>query len=675
MIKNNFTKKRLLLIISFLMALALVNNNLNFAEENTEYDIVIKGGRIINPETEHELKGYNLAIKDGAIVKISKENLYGEKEIDATGLVVSPGFIDLISYEPNTEGVKFKILDGVTSNLLMHGGTANASKWYKYWGNVGRKVNYGASSFITKLRWPIIGYNIDKSITKEEDIQTLVDSVRKNIEEGALGISFSFEYIPGIKSNEVIPLLELANEYNVPTFYHLRYSDAEEPGTGIEGIQEVIDYAKETGAIIHIMHINSTGGTFCMDEALDMVEKAREEGLDVTTCVYPYDYWATYINSARFRPGWQERYHITYNDLQVGGTEERVTEETFKEYRSKHMLVAALGSMPEEELIMTLKKPYVMIGSDTIIEPSHNNHPRGAGTYGRLFGKYVREEQVLTLMDAIKKASYLPAKRLESAAPSMKRKGRIEIGADADITIFNPDTIIDKSTVKNPAIASEGIEYVIVNGVIVKDDKGIVENVNPGQPIQSYFVDKSVENTPIKYEIVLDNTNVDNIEKVYSINEEKYVPIKTIIDTIDIPIDEKINGEIEINNIVKLELGSSIAIRNGEEINLLDEPIIYKGQIYVNEKDLESILQQSYSVQLLENKIVFNTLDIPENEDAEKDKDTETDENKEDETENEDLEEETNTMMDNIFIFLFVLIVVSIILFIFRTKIKEILRK
>src|SRR5699024_7909880 len=119
------------------------------------------------------------------------------------------------------------------------------------------------------------------------------------------------------------------------------------------------------------------------------------EGLDITACVYPYDFWATYIDSARFRPGWQDRFKISYENLQIGGTDIRITEDTFDKYRSQHLLVAAHGSLPEDELIMSLKDPEIMIGSDTIIEPSGNNHPRGSGTYSRLFGRYVREKQVL----------------------------------------------------------------------------------------------------------------------------------------------------------------------------------------------------------------------------------------------------------------------------------------
>lgn len=607
---NFYNKKNLVSILIIILILSIIP--LEVLGNNEEYDIVIKNGTIFNPSTNHELAGYNLGIKGEKIVRITKEDISGLEEINAKGLYVSPGFIDLISYDPNSVGIRLKVLDGVTSNLAMHGGTEDAEKWYNAWEKNGVLTNFGASSFVTRLRWPIVGYGVDAEMTDPDDIEKLVDSVRKNIEAGALGISFSFEYVPGVK-HEVVPLLNLAKEYNVPTFYHLRYSDGDR---GLEGIQEVIDYGKETGAIIHIMHINSTGGTFHMEEALQMVKDARADGLDITACVYPYDFWATYIDSARFRPGWQDRFRITYEDLQIGGTDIRITEDTFDKYRSQHLLVAAHGSMPENELIMTLEDPDVMIGSDTIIEPSGNNHPRGAGTYSRMFGKFVREDKVLSTMDAIKKVSFLPAKRMESAAPQMRYKGRIEIGSDADITIFNPKTIIDKSTVKDTSEPSVGVEYVIINGIIVKNKDGIVNGVHPGKPIKSYFVDKIPEEEPAPFAIKLNNKDEKILNSVYDIDGKKYFLVNEVFEYLDIPVKDNSDGKIGLGDSISLEIGNTKAKVEDREITLDEEPIIYKSGVYMHSKDIEKLLEDNFNVELADDKIVLEYIGPEKNPDV-----------------------------------------------------------
>lgn len=370
-----------------------------------------------------------------------------------------------------------------------------------------------------------------------------------------------------------------------------------------------------------------------MDKALKMVEDAKENGLDITSCFYPYDYWATYIDSARFRPGWQDRFNITYEDLQIGATDIRITEETFDKYRNQHLLVAAHGSMPEEELIMLLQNPDTMIGSDTIIEPDHNNHPRGAGAYSRVFGKYVREEKVLSMMEAIKKVSFFPAKRMESAAPSMKYKGRIEVGSDADITIFNPDTIIDKSTVQAPGTPSVGVEYVLVNGVVVKDKDGLINVPRPGKPIMSYFVDKTPDNEIVDFKFKLENNNEISIDRVYEINETLYLPFKNVFKSLNIPVEINGDGSINVGSILDFEIGNKTANLREEEIQLDNEPIMYKEDVYISLDDLKLVLHEDYEMEEAENILSLKKKKI------DKDKDEFHESKDENEEENKDGEE------------------------------------
>ncbi|WP_276356505.1 amidohydrolase family protein [Cohnella caldifontis] len=455
------------------------------AELAATYDVVIQGGRVINPETKLDRTGLNVAIQGGTIALVTDKPVKGKKVIDATGLVVSPGFIDNLSYDPNPLGVWNKIADGVTTNIAMHGGTSTPEKWYPYYVKNRPPVNFGASFFYTQARNQ---FKLSRYATASPD-QTakLVTQAEKALNNGALGISFSLEYVPGIGDKEILPLMELAQKYNVPVYFHGRYSDMEEPGTNFDTINEIVGYARASGAAVHIDHINSTGGTFSMVQSLGMIDDARAEGLDVTSCIYPYDYWGTYLNSARFDTGWQQRFRITYKDLQIAGTNERLTAETFKQYQKQGKLAVAYA-IPKQDVVDSLKAPYVMIGSDAILEPGFNNHPRASGTFARTIGMYVRDQQVISLMDAIDKMSLMPAQRLEKQTPALKKKGRIAKGMDADIVVFDYDTIKDMSTVEKPNLLSAGIKYVLVGGQTALDGQGLHKNVRVGQPIKSEFL-------------------------------------------------------------------------------------------------------------------------------------------------------------------------------------------
>jgi N-acyl-D-aspartate/D-glutamate deacylase len=280
--------------------------------------------------------------------------------------------------------------------------------------------------------------------------------------------------------------MQLAKRYGLPVFFHARYSDMEEPGTNIDALNEIVGYARQTGASIHIDHINSTGGTFSMQQSLQTLQAARDSGLDITACTYPYDFWGTYLNSARFDKGWQQRFHITFHDLQIAGTNERLTEQSFRKYQREGKLAVAYA-IPDEDIVRSLQCPFVMIGSDAILGSGYNNHPRSSGAFSRTIGVYARQRNVISLMKAIAKMTILPARRLENKCSAMKKKGRISVGADADITVFDYRKIADRSTVEHPEEQSVGIEYVVVGGKIVKDKNGLKKGVRAGRAIKSDY--------------------------------------------------------------------------------------------------------------------------------------------------------------------------------------------
>jgi dihydroorotase len=439
-------------------------------EAEAVYDIVIENGTVIDPETgTHEVM--NVGIEGAMISVLSKKGLEGKKTIDAKGKYVVPGFIDIQSYGPYYHMSLFKVADGVTTSLTLHGGSVDFKEWAEERVAEGPMVNYGSSVSHQFMRWAV-GVGDRYAEASPEEIKKMVELARNALKDGALGISFSLEYSPGATYREIKPLFKVAAEFGAPCFLHLRYSDPLPPGTNEEAVDEAIRLARETGAVVHIHHITSTGGTFTMKETARQIEKAREEGIDITACIYPYNFWGTYLNSARFDKGWKKRFRIDYGDLQIAGKKERLTRKTFRKYRKEGKLAVAYA-IPDEDVVTAVRAPWVMIGSDGDIKSTGNSHPRGAGCFSRVIRKYVREEETLSLDEAIRKMTLMPARLLEPAAPGMKSKGRVQAGMDADIVVFDYEKIRDTATVEEPGRYPEGIEYVLISGVIVRDHEKV----------------------------------------------------------------------------------------------------------------------------------------------------------------------------------------------------------
>lgn len=447
------------------------------------FDTVIRGGRVMDPDSGFDAVA-DVGIDGGSVTAVVAGGaaLRGTSVVDASGLVVAPGFIDILSYEPNEYGIWFKIADGVTTNLGLHGLRSRARDYFNVWGSEQKRppTHYGGA-FSDPWSRASLGLGTDDPASTAQ-IDTLVKMCDEDLRGGYLAVDFEPEYTPGVAYAEIKALAAVAKAHNVPATFHARYSDDVAPGTNAEALAEVLRVARETGARVHVEHIISTGGTFTMPESLATLEAAREEGVQVTACTYPYDYWATYLASARFNPGWQERFHISYGDLTIVGTGERLTESTFAKFQAKNALTAAYA-IPEADVRSTMRTDWVMLGSDAILEPGNRNHPRSTGCFARAIGRYTRELKVLSLMDALAKATILPARLTEGGAPRMGKKGRLQIGADADVTVFDPETLIDRSTIEAPGVESEGVRYVFVSGQLVRDPQGNRTDVRPGTAI------------------------------------------------------------------------------------------------------------------------------------------------------------------------------------------------
>jgi dihydroorotase-like cyclic amidohydrolase len=453
---------------------SLFSQNENEAEANIDLEAsadlktVIKNGLVFSNQKIQKLY---VGITEQNTLKVSERPLTAKNIIDAKGKIVSPGFVDILADNAGSPETtyrifeKYKLTDGATTVLQMHGGAAYPASFHKKFDPLPHYVNYGVGVFVMILR---LRFGLADRIKYTE----------KGLDEGALGVCHSIEYQPTPYS-ELLEYGKLAAKYDRPYFLHLRYS-AE--NTELEGVKEAIKLSKETGARVHIDHLHSTGGTFNMPKALELIQNANLSGAQITTCVYPYSYWATYLISKRFDPGWQQRFGLTYKDLTVVGTGEQLTESKFNLYRNRPGLLVAVpeGTMPMDKTVnLALQTDFCMIGSDGGIEsePRANNHPRGAGCFATAIRHGIKIG--MSMEKTLSKVTTLPCRLMKG---TMDNRNDIANGKVADLVIFDPKTINGKASVANPNQFSEGIEQIFLNGSLVYEDKKII--ASKGKPIR-----------------------------------------------------------------------------------------------------------------------------------------------------------------------------------------------
>ena len=452
------------------------------------YDIVIRGGRVLDPETGLDAVR-DVGISGGKISRISETRLTGTHTIDARGLVVAPGFIDLHQHGQDPASQRLKALDGVTTALELEIGAPDVAGFLQ--AHQGKSlINYGSSASHAAARAAAFGLPLPvgtilpksgaatNNPTSAEQYRAIESRLEHEVSTGALGVGMGLQYTPGATRSEVIHVFGIAAQHHLPVFVHIRSSGRIEPGSAIESVNEVIGAAAISGASLHIVHINS----MCQKDApecLEMIAGARARGLDVTTEAYPYEAGMTAINSALFNPGWREKFGISYGDLMLPDTGERLTEQRFNElHNSPQSQLVVIFNNTQEADDAAVVNPLVMIASD-----GETGHPRNAGTYSRVLARYVRSQRSLTLMDAVRKMTLMPAQRLERSTPEAHMLGRMQEGAAADIVVFNPDEIQDRSTYAKPNEPSTGVRYLLVGGVVGVENGEVVPNIFPGRAI------------------------------------------------------------------------------------------------------------------------------------------------------------------------------------------------
>jgi len=468
------------------------------AHGQESFDIVLENGRVMDPESGLDATR-NVGIRGDRIAAISSGGLAGGTVVDVGGRVIAPGFIDLHAHGQSFRSSEFQVHDGVTTALELESGVVHVAEWLKV-REAKRLVNFGASVSHGGSR-PFAMPELEDAIAKRRalvesggragpndfeelrragykelspgQIDEVADFLGVGLREGALGIGMAHGYYPGATNEEIFRVFQFAASRQAPIFTHVRTM-------GIEPMQEVIANAASTGAPLHIVHVNSMS-LWDIDVVLDLIGGAQRQGLDITTEAYPYTAASTNVASTIFDAGWRERLKISYEDLQLQETGERLNATTFDKYRTEGAVVI-MHMMKPEWIERAMRSPFVIVASDGM-PYAPGAHPRSAGTFARVLGRYVREQQVMSLMEALGKMTLMPAKRLQGIAPQMRKKGRLQVGTDADITVFDPDGIIDTATFEDDLSFSNGVEHVLVNGQFVVRDGKTVEGVRPGRAV------------------------------------------------------------------------------------------------------------------------------------------------------------------------------------------------
>jgi len=487
------------------------------ATHASEYDIVIKGARVIDPETGLDQIS-NIAITGKEIAAVTPDDLSGKREIDARGLVAAPGFIDLHVHGQDPYSEKIGVLDGRTSQLDLEAGAIPVSAYYDY--KAGKSItNYGTSvghAFARTLVMDgieshgigLLNHTLEKTaatgnqwasaIATDQQLEQIDKLVVQGLKEGGLGIGLMTGYYPRSRSDGLSRIARIASERNSFLTTHTRYISLIQP-SGMLGIQEIISLATsyDVPLLVHHVPTNALADTKAV---LTLIDWANRNGANIVGEMFPYDRGSTFIGTEILDEGWQKRMDMDFSDLTWVETGEEMTEETFEKYRQERPEgYFIMKHIKEKDMLVALTHPEVIIGSDGMVYVDDNGqllpkdapfgagngHPRGAGSYG----KYLRlaiDDGSLSMVEILAKTSYLPARLLEDFAPSVKKRGRLQTNKFADITLFDPNKVngVAGYAPGTNSLPSQGFVYVLVNGQIVVEKGTLVEGTTPGEPIR-----------------------------------------------------------------------------------------------------------------------------------------------------------------------------------------------
>ena len=437
-------------------------------------DLKILNARIPDFEADALVEA-DILIDGGKIVKIAAPGQVTEETketIDAAGKIAAPGFIDMHAHEDYPEENFFTseccLRMGVTTKIA-----GNCGEIYDDLDSFVKRVENGCpTNYMMLIGQSFLREKVGATDWYAPATPEQIEAMKKIITDwkqyGPVGLSFGFEYNPGATTEEALEVLKALGEGDYMVSVHFRSDGAKSP----ESTEELVEICKRSGYKMEMSHIGSCAAVGYMQETLDILDKARAEGVDITADCYPYNAFCTGIGTAVFDEGAFDKWDYSAIMLTDGPDRgKRCDKELFEKTRKENPEMAVVAFvMNEPEIDLAYKQPYVMVGSDCGFH-NKTGHPRGAGTFPRVLGYYVRDRKAITLMEALKKMTVQPAQRM-----NLDTKGKVKEGFDADLVIFDENTIRDGATFEEPTLPPVGIDYVLLNGQIAVKNNEILND-------------------------------------------------------------------------------------------------------------------------------------------------------------------------------------------------------
>jgi dihydroorotase-like cyclic amidohydrolase len=462
----------------------------------------------------------NVAIDSGTVSAVTEDELDGTTVIDASGLVVAPGFIDLHSHAQTLAGRRLQAHDGVTTALDLEVGRSPIDNAYAHEASSGSPIHYGFSASWASTRmqvltgvvadggvqsaFSVLGDDAWRASFSARQLSQALGLLSEDLARGAIGVGLLLGYAPETDPAEYLEVAQLAAQARVPTFTHCRDLVEMLPTTKIDGAEEIARAAAETGAHMHYCHVNSTSGRH-IERVLGLVERCQRAGGHITTEAYPYGSGATAIGAAFLAPERLPERGLTPRSLTYLPTGERVADEArLRELRARdpgalviiellreddpaELALLHRSFTPEDTIIASDSVPLVATGAefDPLQWPLAPGvvvtHPRSAGCFARVLRLWRDEGRPLS--DAIRRCALLPARVLEASCESMRAKGRVQPGCDADLVVFDPVRVTDQASYADTTRPSAGVCHLLVDGVFVIRDGDLDPEARPGRLI------------------------------------------------------------------------------------------------------------------------------------------------------------------------------------------------